>query len=160
MPFRKAEEVSPDRYDIIFYQQPWNLQKNWVLRKTHQHALTCYIPYCVYSLESKLNNMMEFHPFLWRQFCDSIYDVENKSEKFKIFLGSTKIETILENLIKAKVEKKKLNILYAPHHSFENNSLRMATFHNFGNQILDFAEDHQDDINWTFRPHQGFATVQ
>lgn len=43
-------------------------------------------------------------------------------------------------------------VIYAPHHSFEENSLNYGTFKWSGKFMLEFAKNHPE-IKWVFKPH-------
>ena len=49
-------------------------------------------------------------------------------------------------------------VIYAPHHSFEENSLNFATFQWNGKYILEYAEKHPE-FNWVFKPHPRFKAA-
>lgn len=102
-----ALQTKPDDFDIIFYQQPWLICKHWKLSNTSLSSLTCYVPYCVYSLYSNLNCINNFHPLLWKQFTDFSNHLSINNQ---IFLGSLKMQEFLLYLKhKTAVNDKKNN---------------------------------------------------
>jgi CDP-glycerol glycerophosphotransferase (TagB/SpsB family) len=53
--------------------------------------------------------------------------------------------------------KNKTKIVYAPHHSFEDNSLRWATFQWNGKYILELAKKYEETCEFIFKPHPRFS---
>ena len=158
-PIFMAEKTNPNDFDIVFYQQPWCIIKNWKPSVAYKYALLCYIPYCVYSLVSPYNYIKNFHPYLWKQFSD--YYQDSISFHNKIFLGSLKVEELHNYLINRECSNDlkvlyKKTIVYAPHHSFAENSHNMSTWIYMGEFILNFANKYKDHYNWIFRPHPRF----
>lgn len=152
-----SSEKEPKDFDLIFYQQPWDIDKKWQVLDAAKTCLTCYVPYCVYCLDSPNNNFNGFHNVLWRYFTDSAVEAESGCLRNKLFLGSTKLESLVDRLRTSSVVKKeKIKIVYAPHHSFGVKSHRMATWDKFGIEILKLAEENQG-MEWIFRPHPRFA---
>lgn len=147
-------ETKPMDFDIIFYQQPWCVDKKWTILEVVKYSLTCYIPYCAYCLSSPNNNINGFHGDLWRYFTDSSLDLMSNQNSNKVFLGSTKLESILNKLNQSR-KTNKLKIVYSPHHSFNEKSHRMATWHKFGKEILNLAKTNTE-FDWVFRPHPRF----
>lgn len=140
--------------DIIFYQQPWGIDKEQNVLRSAKFALTCYVPYCFYSLKHNSNYFRWFHKKLWKYFVETPYHKKEYEKEFKanncVAIGSTKFDNY-QNINIKKTDKK--TIVYAPHHSVENNSIhRMGTFLKNGKFILELAKKHPE-INWVFRPH-------
>lgn len=142
------------KYDIIFYQQPWEINKKQDVLKSADFALTYYVPYCFYSLKTKDNYFRWFHKNLWKYFVETPYHLEEYKKEFGanncVAIGSAKFDNY-KNLNVKKSEKK--TVIYAPHHSIEgHNRARTATFTENKNFILELAKKHPE-INWIFRPH-------
>lgn len=140
--------------DIIFYQQPWGIDKEQNVLRSAKFALTCYVPYCFYSLKHNSNYFRWFHKKLWKYFVETPYHKKEYEKEFGanncVAIGSTKFDNY-QNINIKKTDKK--TIIYAPHHSVEDNSIhRMGTFLKNGEFILDLAKKHPE-INWVFRPH-------
>ena len=149
--------------DIIFYQQPWQININQRPEKTHKHSLLCYIPYCFYSMDSWINYLPKFHGLMWKYFVETSFHKEDYQKKYRakncVVSGSTKLDGyqnldkhIIENIWKTKGKKR---IIYAPHHSFNDNLHEVATFNKNGKYILELAKSHPE-IEWIFRPHPAF----
>ena len=129
--------------------------QNWQIPVAANNALTCYIPYCVYCLDSAYNSIVGFHDVLWKYFTDFPDKNYSQTETNKIYLGSTKLESLIKMMPSENVKKKKLTIVYAPHHSFGPKSHRVATWDVFGDAILHLAKQ-RGDIEWVLRPHPRF----
>lgn len=149
--------------DIIFYQQPWLIDKNQRPEKTHKKALLCYIPYCFYSMNSFLNYLANFHGKMWKYFVETDLHKKEYETKYKakncIVTGSTKLDGYHfiddEEVKKYKKDPNKKLIMYAPHHSFNDGLHEVATFKENGQFILELAKSHPD-TEWIFRPHPLF----
>lgn len=149
------KELNPD---IIFYQQPWDLDKIQNTRRMSKYALTFYIPYYVNNHTLLPNDYcMNFHKFLFKYYVlnkdwENLYRKVSKRDNIYGF-GHTMLDSIYLN------KHKKTNnnyVIYAPHHSFEDelnkNPLNYGTFNKNGKQILEYAKKHPE-LNWVFKPH-------
>ena len=159
--FEALEKYKPD---IIFYQQPWQIDDTQRPEKTHKNSLLCYIPYCFYSMSGHLNYLAKFHGIMWKYFVET--DM-HKKEYEKYFgakncfaSGSAKFDGY--HFIDSKKAEEcwkttdKKRIIYAPHHSFNDGLLEVATFPENGKFILELAKSHPE-TEWIFRPHPAFA---
>ena len=149
--------------DIIFYDQPWDLPQKHNPFTVSSFALTAY---CDYGLELFYNNdsyRSNFHALLYKFFVDNKsnskrYNANNLNRHDNcISFGYPKLDTYLiessiaeENIWK---EPNKFKIIYAPHHSFEENGLNLATFRHNGYYILNLAKKHHLNTTWIFKPH-------
>lgn len=171
MEFIKLYDIEKEEYlsikdykpDIIFYQQPWGLIDNQSILDTSKYALTCYIPYCFYSMAGKHNYLKFFHERLWRYFVETQYHLQNYKQEYNCnncyVSGSLKLDNYQlidkEKILETKTSKKR--IIYAPHHSLkEGVDNVMATFQENGRFILELAKKHPE-TEWIFRPHPVFA---
>ena len=171
MKFIKLYDIEKEEYlsikdfkpDIIFYQQPWGLIDNQSILNTSKYALTCYIPYCFYSMDGKHNYLKYFHERLWKYFVETSYHKQKYEQDYSCancyVSGSPKLDNYQlidkEKILNTKSSKKR--IIYAPHHSFEigvDNAV--ATFKENGKFILELAKKHPE-TEWIFRPHPVFA---
>ena len=171
MKFIKLYDIEKEEYlsikdfkpDIIFYQQPWGLIDNQSILNTSKYALTCYIPYCFYSMDGKHNYLKYFHERLWKYFVETSYHKQKYEQDYPCancyVSGSPKLDNYQlidkEKILNTKSSKKR--IIYAPHHSFEigvDNAV--ATFKENGKFILELAKKHPE-TEWIFRPHPVFA---
>lgn len=147
--------------DIVFYDQPKVLppmHKPWVVSS---FALTSYCDYGLELVEDKNNYLGNFHYLLWKFFVDSSLNIERYKSysqgdcKNCVYAGYPKLDVYFEP-IKQKIEETaKIKIIYAPHHSFEDDGLVFATFLWNGKKILEFAKSHPETI-WIFKPHPRF----
>lgn len=148
--------------DIVFYDQPWLLPQIHSPFRVSNFALTAYCPYSFELLEYKKDYKNSFHYLLWCYFVDNELNLKRfetysaKNVKNCQTLGYPKLDVYVkpEN-IKNNCWKnsEKTKIIYAPHHSFEQNGLRLATFTENGKFILDLAKKYSDKTTWIFKPH-------
>lgn len=148
--------------DVVFYEQPWGLPKRYKPYYVSKFALTCYSDYGSCLFHSPNNYKQNFHKLLWKFFVDNkldltIFDSYNKSNsencvvtgKPKLDVYFTKNETN-DNAIWRDCDK--IRVIYAPHHSIEQNSMNLATFLDNGKFILELAQKHPE-TTWIFKPH-------
>lgn len=160
---RKAYmSVSDFGVDILFYQQPWELDDSQHPIIASKSVLTCYVPYGLNLMENSLVYTDSFHRVLWKMFvedCGQIHRIKLLSDKDGVnalFVGYPKLDAYYH--IKPHKNKKKM-IIYAPHHSFEKSGLNCATFQENGMDILALAEKYQEKVSWIFKPHPRFKTA-
>lgn len=151
--------------DIVFYEQPWGLCKQYRPNNVSKYALTMYSPYSIPMLDNTGNYNEHFHFYLYKLFADSQITVDrftayNKEYSKNCYIVNyAKLDNYL-NQNKIDIEKywkepRKKKIIYAPHHSFSEKSLKMGTFAKNGKTILDLAKNHPD-TTWIFKPHPDF----
>lgn len=160
--FLDLEQFHPD---IVFYDQPWGLPIIHEPLRISQFALTAYCPYGVTLIESNIEYLKNFHNLLWRYFIEhksltAIYKQYDKHNHHNyITTGHPKFDIYLQKHHPQTEpywrNPQKFKIIYAPHHSFENNSLRCATFAQNGKFILEWAKSHPE-TTWIFKPHPRF----
>lgn len=147
--------------DIIFYQLPWAIATEQNLNQTAKFALTCYVPYCFYSLKSNTNYFTWFHGKLWKYFVETDFHKKEYAKEFKakncVALGSVKFDNyklVDKSTAQKHWKTNKKRIIYAPHHSIEASGFHnMATFIENGDFILELAKKYKDKVEWIFRPH-------
>ena len=145
--------------DIVFFQQPWELHKNQNVKSVSNYALTCY---CSYAIEDSVaaagSHISDFYLPMWRHF---IFSEEQAYEFSKFFghkkhnmkvVGHPKLDTYIDY---RPEDYNHEYVIYAPHHSFEENSLNYGTFRWNGKFILEWAKKHPE-IKWVFKPHPRF----
>lgn len=158
-------DLSTFEPDIIFYDQPWELPVIHKPVNVSKYALTMYSGYSFYIAYNTMVYINEFHKLLFKNFLPTDLHLEyvkevNPScvENTKI-VGYPKMDVFLENndidLSKYWKNPEKFKIIYAPHHSFELNRLRLATFEQNGKFILELAKSHPE-TTWIFKPHPRF----
>lgn len=144
--------------DIVFYQQPWGINKLQSPKRVSKYALTYYIPYYVNNYELQpIEYEQEFHKSVYKYF------VLNKwwEEEYKRISSLSNVvglgNPILDNFIQNNNnENSKGYVIYAPHYSFfhelNQNPVNYGTFQQNGNAILEYAKQHKE-FNWVFKPH-------
>ena len=158
--------------DIIFYQQPWNVQGCHFPAITCRFALTCYIPYFVpsYGLPA-MEAHMPFHRFLALYFTlNEAWSAEYKRDVHPLFfsgrmlgLGNPVLDGLTHGMCDEK-ERGKKQIIYAPHFSISKESdafkplVPMSTFLENGRDILSYAIAHPE-FKWVFKPHPMLKTA-
>ena len=162
-------KLSPD---IIFYQQPWNVQGCHFPAITCRFALTCYIPYFVpsYGLPAMEAHML-FHRFLALYFTlNEAWSMEYKRDVYLLFFSGRMLglgDPVLDGLthgMSAEKERGKKQVIYAPHFSISKESdafkplVPMSTFLENGRDILSYAVAHPE-FKWVFKPHPMLKTA-
>lgn len=145
--------------DVLFYQQPWELDESQYPIKTSESMLTCYSPYGLHLINFSGEYMEYFHRYLWKMFVENDKITEALNEGLKKpatncqSVGYPKLDiySIPDNKTDEKADKPML--IYAPHHSFEADGILCATFQSNGKDILQLAQKYKDKINWVFKPH-------
>lgn len=150
--------------DIIFYQQPWGMKD--FPRRMLGRALGAYMHYgfMLMANHGMHYNIGGFHPYLWRYFTQTeahrILHLKHDPSAYDklVVTGYPKLDVYLSELpdglpaIWPVPDPSVRRIIYAPHHSLQKNSLRMATFpwnHKF---ILDLARN-TPQLQWVYKPH-------
>ena len=149
--FDNLEKYNPD---IIVYQQPWGIAKKQNLFSISKFALAIYVPYCFVE-EYKLiveKFIYDFQYLLFRKYiAHELIQKEYKNKSYKKnnlkVVGYPKLEEYLDN----KIYEKKY-IIYAPHYSVKEESIKLGTFDWNGKYILEYAKKHPE-FNWIFKPH-------
>lgn len=141
--------------DIVFYEQPWELADCQHPIHVSKYAITCYSSYGFDLVAWNGAYKEDFHRFL-----DVYFTVSeaNKDYILKVckaannvcIVGNPKLDVFMNPI---NSEESKKIIIYAPHHSFEEHSLNLATFQYNGQFILDFAKKHAEKFYWCFKPH-------
>lgn len=152
---KNKQYLSINNIDIIFYQQPWQINHIQSVSTVGKNILTAYIPYCFHMLKVENNYFPHFHKLLWKYFVESDIYEKNYQKKFNAknvyFSGHTKFD----NYKIAEYHKpEKPIIIYAPHH-YDTERYKFITFHHNGKKILEFAKNNPQ-YNWIFKPHPIF----
>ncbi|MDR1413430.1 MAG: CDP-glycerol glycerophosphotransferase family protein [Puniceicoccales bacterium] len=161
---KKYLDLKIFRPDIVFYEQPWNIESEHSIFRVAKFALTCYSPYCFHLLCSEYDYLEKFHRFLWKYFVESPLHLESYKSRFNasncVSVGSLHLDGYLSSeepdgkLWQDKSSGKK-RIIYAPHFSTDANHM-MATFHKNRHFILNLASMYPE-TTWIVRPHPYFA---
>ncbi len=163
---RNLRDFAPD---IVFYQQPWYLQGYNHPQAVSEYALTVMFPYGYTTLspdEWGSYLVKKVYSNLWKFFSESPY--HNKfyaraaNMKFKNILytsGSLKLDEYRESEVDESVWKGKgKRIIWAPHHSINNDGLRMGTFKENYRFFLEYARNHTE-YSFLLKPHPALKTV-
>lgn len=146
--------LKPYNLDIIFYQQPWSINKKQNIFATSKFTLPCYIPYS-FANDVKMikQNLYNFHRLLFREYISHPF-VEQEYLRAGLYEIPMKIVGYpkLEVYLKRTEQCGKKYVIYAPHHSIEPHSLRLGTFAWNGHFMLEYAKQHPE-LNWIFKPH-------
>ena len=161
-------ELAPD---IVFYQQPWYLMNINHPSIVSQYALTCMAPYGYTTLSPEewgSENVKKVYRDLWCFFSESKYHNSfykklcNMQDNL-LAVGSLKFDNYklpvkqeFEDLWKGKNVKSR--IIYAPHHSINNNGLKMSTFTRDYKFFLDFAKDNPQ-YSFVLKPHPALKSM-
>lgn len=141
--------------DIIFYQQPWELDICQHPAIVSKYAITGYTSYGFELVEYTGSYTEAFHRWIDFIFTISTKTLEHMNNVAKeitnaYITGCTKLDAYATA---PKSTSERPIIIYAPHHSFEENSLNLATFQFNANDILELAKQHSDMFDWVFKPH-------
>ena len=147
--------------DIVFYEQPWGLNKEYTPKIVSKYALCCYVPYSYMVIKYLQAYNQTFHKHLYKFFIENkllISDYEKykkKNSKNCVVTGYPKLDVYTENksidIENLWKEPNKFKIIYAPHHSVDN-LLQCATFKENGKFILEWAKKHPE-TTFIFKPH-------
>lgn len=154
--------------DIVFYQQPWNVDIIVDPQKLSKVALLCYVPYFVANYyEDALAYTQYLHHYLAYHF------ILNQVEEFHAqcirrpgnYVGRLQIvgHPMLDDFYLNPIEpSKKPCVIYAPHFTFShpNNPVivHYSTFLKTGEYLLQYAKAHPE-MNWVFKPHPVLKTA-
>jgi hypothetical protein len=153
--------------DIVFFTNPHTLTKRRYQISNFLNCLTFYVPYgYMIANIQQLQFNQPFHNLLFKAFYESNLHVQ-MAQKYAINSGKNVINTgyplcdkFLEKnylpndtwKIKNKAVKR---IIWAPHHSIENNSKQLgySNFKIYYQIIIDILSNYSDRIQIAFKPH-------
>lgn len=151
IPFKKFKP------DIIFYQQPWDVQKKQAPLVASKYSLTFYVPYFIANAGNEIEYGLDFHLHLYRHYIlnKEIYDfysskMLNKGKNLRI-TGHPQLDYFYLNRDEIDNAQKKY-VIYAPHWSINVPVENYSTFLWNGKYILEYAKSHPE-ISWVFKPH-------
>ncbi|MQD55321.1 CDP-glycerol glycerophosphotransferase family protein, partial [Vibrio parahaemolyticus] len=149
--------------DIVFYSDPYDfIEKRFRIENMSKHFLCCYSQYSYMALnayEGFYN--LNFHNMLWRFFSESNYH-SNLSKKYCGNKGSNVIvsgypysEILLKETENSKGENRRIKFLliWAPHHTIEQENGQQSNFLKFSDIMQSFSEKYKDKIDFVFKPH-------
>ena len=142
--------------DIVWYTQPWVIDKSQRQMEVSKYALTCYIPYYVENYGIlEMGCDIFFMRSLWRNFamnedwakvCNEYQGKRRSTES--VGLGHPMLDQFLN--VEVRDEDREY-IIYAPHWSC-NTGECFSTFLENGWNMLRFAKKHSE-LKWVFKPH-------
>ncbi|MCM1309724.1 MAG: CDP-glycerol glycerophosphotransferase family protein [Bacteroides sp.] len=151
--------------DIIFYQQPYED----ILPVKHMYynnmgALFCYVSYSMRSTLNILNTNIKFNRICWQVYYENELNLTTYSNINPKYTAAGLVTglPVMDDLIQPsenfpdpwKPSPGKKRIIYAPHHSIDNDPLfHTATFLETGPVMLEMAEKYADRVQWAFKPH-------
>ena len=156
------EELQPD---IIFFTNPHNITRKEYYEDAYLNYLSCYVSYHhevgLYGGNEAQYNQ-DIHNAFWKNFAPH----QCSKNTYKEYCASrdTNVsvtgypaceELYLENTtnIWKPQEKKKLKIIWAPHHTIINEILPYSNFLEYADMFVDLITNSKDTIQWAFKPH-------
>ena len=156
---KQAIDLATFKPDIVFFQQSGELYDNQKVNYVCNFALTYHFSYAMGDPIPVLKEVYdEFYSLLYKYFVFSNAEACEYKESMNdtghnIFIvGHPKLDIYKD--YKEENYKHKY-VIYAPHHSFEENSLHFSTFQWNGKYILEWAKKHPE-FDWVFKPHPRF----
>lgn len=159
--------------DLVFYQQPWYIQGNNHPYKVSEYALTMMIPYGFTTLNENSwgsDSVKRVYSSLWKFFSESKYHnkfyekaANMRRKDILVATGTPKLDSyFLETNPKIeklwKGENAKYRIIWAPHHSINNEGLRMSTFQENYEYFLNFAKRYSQ-FSFILKPHPALRNM-
>lgn len=162
----KLKDLQPD---IVFFTNPHKLTREEYYENAYLNYLSCYVPYYFMATNHDGNDLSvlntSFFMSMWKVYWASDY-TKLLSEKITsskglngFSFGYPAVEGLLQitdskdaNVWKNQEVSKK-RIIYAPHHTIEENSNGLSSFILFGESIRDIAKANKSKIQWSFKPH-------
>lgn len=153
--------------DIIFFTYPHRLTKPQYYIYNYLDRLTCYVPYgiMIANIQQSQYNQ-KFHNFIWRCYYETEIHKE-MAKKYALNQGKNVVVTgypmcdifLDKNYIpkdKWKIQEKEVKrIIWAPHHSIENNDKELAYSNFLTNYqfMLNLLEEFKGQLQIAFKPH-------
>ncbi len=139
--------------DIVFYEQPYVLPRQYKQCNVSKFALTCYCHYGIAGNPNVMSKNCEFYNSFWKFFTAH----ECLKTEYSTFIMPE--EMVVSGHPKLDVYrgfKEQQNsdgyVIYAPHFSTGDAQVHFSTFDWSGDFMLEFAYKHPE-INWIFKPH-------
>ena len=156
------KEVNPD---IVFFTNPHELSRKEYNITNFLDKLTCYIPYTfqvTYSYSLQYDQL--FHNLVWKAFYQTPIHKElahtyAKNKGINVFVSGYPGIDVFRDKSYLAVDKWKImdhkvkRIIWAPHHSINDDRLSFSNFLKYYNVMLDIAEKYSDRIQIAFKPH-------
>lgn len=150
--------------DIIFYQKPysWCIDKSLFFRR-NLRSLFCYMSYCFRNTTKDFNQNTLFHNYAWQVYVENesvkaeMQSIMDNRGKNLIVTGLTVMDDLMKDKLFYKDPWKKCGtkkrIVYAPHHTINDEIVHRSTFLLFGEFMLEMAEKYKEQVQWAFKPH-------
>ena len=161
---KDANELERYKPDIVFYEQPWfALDNEFSPENLSKIALCLYVPYNV-ELDLSDRILLSIKRFYLTVYKTFIFNELVKEDMGKhgiknVFVtGHPRLDAYLNPIPKELLHssKKKMRIIYAPHHSFAHSILKWATYEWNGQHLLELAKRYANTTEWIFKPHPRF----
>ena len=171
--YEKKRNIDLKKYepDIVFYQQPWYLQGENHPVNLSKYALTIMIPYGYTTLNENdwgSDAVKRVYSNLWMFFSESPYHnkfyekaagMRNKDNLTAT--GTPKLD-YYRKPVNQEYEKlwkgRKNRIIWAPHHSINNQGLSMSNFQEYYAFLLEFAKKH-NEYSFIVKPHPALRST-
>lgn len=153
--------------DIVFFTVPHEITYKEYYDDAYLNFLSCYTGYGVNvaALRGLIQFNQIFHNAQWINFANSKFVLNcykqysaNQGEN-ALLVGDMTCELLLSKATQKdpwKNNKRRLRIIYAPHHSITSNNefnYRLSTFLDTANKIQQLAIKYKDQATWAFKPH-------
>jgi hypothetical protein len=161
----KLVDLNPD---IIFFTNPYNLTSKEYYKSAYLNYLSIYVPYYFMATRHAGGDHDQysdiFFSLMWKLYWPHLSAFEaNKKFSFNrgknsYVIGYPASESILtkgvikNNIWKGQAHNKK-KIIYAPHHTIEDNNLSLSTFLSYGLLMKSLATKYSESVQWAFKPH-------
>ncbi len=158
------KDINPD---MVFMSNPHNLTKHRYYKDIFSNYICYYVPYGYptsnYGGYFDQYNQL-FHNAMYKIFSSANSDLDickkysdNKGINVEV-TGYPATEIYLDKKYKCKdvwkkQSKKKLRIIFAPHHTIAMPTFPLATFLQYGEYLQELVEIYKDTIQWAFKPH-------
>jgi hypothetical protein len=152
--------------DILFIQQPWGMRDYPRLLAGRVACVYVHYGFEVIDNDAMQFGLAEFHPFLWRHFVPSamhakaIEAASGPKPPHVVVSGHPKLDAYSQPAPERSAvhiwprhgDVARQRVIYAPHHSIGEDTLRLGTFSWSGAAVLALAERFPD-VDFVLRPH-------
>ncbi len=152
--------------DILFYQEPYSriIYKN-KRYKYNLSSLFCYVNYAFHTIDENWSINQPLLNFCWQIYYENHLAELNASKimtnkgKNCIVTGLPLADLFLQPLSYynnpwRKQDKLKKRIIWAPHHTIQNNEwICYSTFLDYCDYMINLANKYKDNIQIAFKPH-------
>ncbi len=157
----KNKDLKEFKPDIIFYEQPWHIDKKHSVINTSNYALCLYCSYGSGITNGENEYQPSFYKDIYTYFVDNdcikkILINNGCREESLVVCGQPKIDAYLRPINSGNIiwkTKDKKRVIWAPHHSFNDDSLlKFGTFTWNYKFLYDYAQTHTE-IEFILKPH-------